>query len=414
MIAEILSTGEEIRRGTIIDTNTAHIAEKLETLGVHVARHLSVGDDIEELVSIFNETGNRAEVAIVTGGLGPTQDDLTAEAAAKAANDELVLDAPAFEAIKRFFEERHRPMAPSNKKQAMLPSRAECLYNPMGTAPGFRLKIGKCEFFFLPGVPAEMRNMLEEAVLPRIIRLRKDENLVFLNKTLTLFGLTESETGERLSELEEKYPDIQVGIRFRFPIIRATLYVKGPDESVLKEMLASASDFVLNLLDNRVISVDGHSMEMEVGRLLQKKQATIGVAESCTGGLISHWLTNVPGSSNYFVFSGITYSNDAKINVLGVDSDIIEKFGAVHEETAKQMAEGVRRISGASYGLSTSGVAGPDGGTQDKPVGTICIGLATPDGSFSKRYQFHYPERIRNKKIFAMTALNMLRRELLK
>ena len=413
MIAEILSTGEEIRRGTIIDSNTAHIAEKLETLGVHVARHLSVGDDMEELVSLFTETGNRADVAIVTGGLGPTQDDLTAEAAAKAADDELVLDAPAFEAIKRFFQERQRPMASSNKKQAMLPSRAECLYNPMGTAPGFRLKIGKCEFFFVPGVPAEMRNMMEEAVLPRIIRLRKDDNLVFLNKTLTLFGLTESETGERLSLLEKEYPDIQVGIRFRFPIIRATLYIKGPYESELNSRLSSASDFVLNILANRVISVDGLSMEAEVGRLLQEKNATLSIAESCTGGLISHLLTNVPGSSNYFVFSGITYSNDAKINVLGVAPDIIDQYGAVHEETAKKMAEGAKRVSGASYGLSTSGIAGPDGGAPDKPVGTVCIGLATPGGSFGKRYQFHYPERIRNKKMFTMTALNLLRRELL-
>ncbi len=414
MIAEIISTGEEIRRGTIIDSNTAYIAEKLEELGIHVGRHISVGDDMEVLVSIFKETGSRAEVAIVTGGLGPTPDDLTAEAAAKAANDELVLDKPALEAIEQFFKERHRPMAASNKKQAMLPSRAECLYNPMGTAPGFRLTIGKCEFFFLPGVPAEMRNMLAEAVIPSIIKLRKGENTVFLNKTLTLFGLTESETGERLTKLEEKFPDIQVGIRFRFPEIRVTLYARGSDESLLQNMLASASDCALEILGKRVFSVEGHSMAAEVGKLLIERQATVSVAESCTGGLISHLLTNVPGSSQYFILSGITYSNDAKIDVLGVDSHIIEEFGAVHEETAKLMAEGVRRISGASYGLSTSGIAGPDGGTPEKPVGTICIGLATPGGSFGKRYQFYYPERIRNKKIFAVTALDVLRRELLK
>ena len=284
MIAEILSTGEEIRRGTIIDSNTAYIAEKLEELGIHVARHISVGDDMEVLVSIFKETGDRAEVAIVTGGLGPTQDDLTAEAAANASNDKLVLDRPALEAIERFFKERRRPMAASNKKQAMLPSRAECLYNPLGTAPGFRLKIGNCEFFFIPGVPAEMRNMLVNAVIPRIIKLRKNDHTIFLNKTLTLFGLTESETGERLKELEKQFPDIQVGIRFRFPEIRVTLYAKGTDESMLQDMLTSASDCASNILGKHVFSTDGHSMEAEVGRRLIERQSTVSVAESCTGG----------------------------------------------------------------------------------------------------------------------------------
>jgi PncC family amidohydrolase len=330
MIAEILVTGNEILTGEVIDSNTAYISQLLEEVGVEVVRHSGVGDDMEILVSIIKEIAMRADVAVVTGGLGPTIDDITREAAAKAADVELILNRSALSSIEKYFTERRRSMHPSNKKQALLPKGSESLLNSFGTAPGFQLEIGGCTFFFVPGVPFEMQKMLSDIVLPRI-----------------------------------------------------------------------------------TFSVDGSSMEAVVGRLLLHKNATLAVAESCTGGLISHWLTNVPGSSNYFLFSGVTYSNESKERVLGVSSDILKQFGAVHEEAVKEMAECARRVSGAGYGLATSGIAGPDGGTAEKPVGTVCIGLSTPHSTKGFRFFFPFNSRSKNKRIFSMTALDMLRKELL-
>ena len=413
MIAEILSTGDELRLGSVVDTNSAYIAQRLEETGLEVVRHTCVGDDMEMLIAVLKEIACRVDIAIVTGGLGPTPDDLTAEAAAEAAGVELILDTMALTAIENLFKTRKRPMPASNRKQAMFPKGAECIHNPIGTAPGFLLKMDGCIFFFLPGVPTEMRRMLTDTVLPRIETLQGNKRGVFLTKTLSMFGMPEAEVGERLSALNVEYPEIKVGLRAVFPQIQVNLYARGYDEKMVQERLHKAVKWALDKIGKRVFSQDGDSMEDEIGGLLRRRGATIGIAESCTGGLISDWLTNVPGSSDYFLFSGVTYSNDAKIKVLGVSPETIARYGAVHEETAKEMAEGARRIAGATYGLSTSGIAGPDGGTPDKPIGTVCIGLATPYTAKGVRYHFPYQERLRNKTIFAMTALNLLRRELL-
>jgi nicotinamide-nucleotide amidase len=414
MIAEILSTGDEIRTGSIVDTNSAYIAQELETSGLEVCRHTCVGDDTGALVSILREISNRSDVGVVTGGLGPTHDDLSAAAAARAAGVELVLYKQALLAVENFFKARNRLMPPSNRKQAMLPKDAECLLNPMGTAPGFVLKINRCVLFFLPGVPAEMRRFMTDEVLPRIEILQGKKRAVSLINTLSVFGITEAETGERVKDLPNEFPNIRVGLRADFPVIQVKLYARGGDEKAIRRELIGASKWAAKKLGNKVFSKDGNRMEVEIGGLLRQRNATIAIAESCTGGLISDWITNVPGSSDYLLFSGVTYSNDAKIKILGVSEQTILKHGAVHEETAKEMAEGIRRISGATYGISTSGIAGPDGGTPEKPVGTVCVGLAAPESSQGRRYQFHYQERLRNKTIFAMAALDLLRREMLK
>jgi len=340
MIIEILATGDEIRTGAAIDSNSAHIAQVLEQAGLEAIRHTCVGDDMDMMVSIIKEIGSRADVAVVTGGLGPTSDDITAEAAAKAKGVERVLNRSALGVVENFFKTRKRAMSPSNRKQAMLPIGAESLDNPVGSAPGFRLKIDRCWFFFIPGVPFEMRRMLWDEVLPRIKKLYGRTDELSLVKTLSTFGLNESETGELLDGL------------------------------------------------------------------------SLAVAESCTGGLISHMLTNVPGSSDYFLFSGVTYSNEAKTKVLGVSNQLLQQYGAVHQETVKKMSQGVRHVAGTTYGLATSGIAGPGGGTDEKPVGTLCIGLATPHDVKGFRFFFPFNTRLMNKKIFAMKALDLLRREL--
>ncbi|MBI5593522.1 MAG: competence/damage-inducible protein A [Deltaproteobacteria bacterium] len=413
MIAEILATGDEIRSGTLVDSNSAYIAQKLEETGIAVVRHHSVGDDMPVMISVLREIASRADVSIVTGGLGPTSDDLTAEAAAAAAGVPLFQDPEALEIVEAFFRTFHRPISTSNIKQSYIPEGSTCLANPIGTAPGFMMKLGKCLFFFLPGVPSEMRRMLSESVLPRIEALQGGARQFCRVKTLTTFGLTESMTGERLKDFPRVFPEIQLGFRAKFPEIQVKFYLRGTDADQVEMLIRDAGQWVSEKLGHKLISPDGESMEAVVGRLLFQKKSTLAVAESCTGGLIAHWLTNVAGSSDYFLYSGVVYANQAKVALLGVSQDTLNRHGAVHEETAREMASRVRRITSATYGLATSGIAGPGGGTDEKPVGTVCIGLATPDDVRAYRFQYRFRNREMNKQIFAMTALDLLRRELL-
>ena len=413
MIAEVLATGDEIRSGALVDSNSAYIARILEEAGVEVVRHSCVGDDPESIVCILREIAGRSDIAVVTGGLGPTDDDLTTAAAARAAGVEVVLDPLALDSVEAFFKTRKFPLTPSNKKQALLPAGADCLINTVGTAPGFQLKIEGCEVFCLPGVPFEMRQMLANEVMPRLMKLQGQTRSVRLVKTLSTFGLAESATAGKLSGFEDHFAHIKLGFQAKFPEIHVKLYGTGMDEDQLRSQLEKAEHWVAQQLGDRIFSNTGGSLEEAVGNLLRARQATLAVAESCTGGLIADLVTDVPGSSDYFVLSAVTYANQAKIDILGVVSGILDRHGAVSEETAKEMARGVQRISGATYGLATSGIAGPGGATDDKPVGTVCIGLATSDSVSGRRYHFTFDNRRMNKRIFAATALELLRRELL-
>ena len=413
MIAEILATGDEIRSGTLVDSNSAYIAQKLEENGIAVVRHHCVGDDIPLMVSVLQEIASRADVCVVTGGLGPTSDDLTAEAAARASGVQLIQSPEALALVESFFRSFHRSITASNIKQSYLPEGSTCLPNPIGTAPGFMIKLDRCLFFYLPGVPSEMRRMLSESVLPRIEALQGGVRQFCRVKTLTTFGLTESMTGERLKEFSKIFPAIQLGFRAKFPEIQVKFYIRGTDANQVEMLIGDASRWVSEKLGHKLISPDGESMEAVVGRLLSDKKSTLAVAESCTGGLIAHWLTNVAGSSDYFLYSGVVYDNQAKVALLGVSQDTLNRHGAVHEETAREMAIRVRLITGATYGLATSGIAGPGGGTDEKPVGTVCIGLATPGDVRTYRFEYRFKNREMNKQIFAMTALDLLRRELM-
>jgi nicotinamide-nucleotide amidase len=413
MHAEIVATGDEIRTGALIDSNSAHIADRLEENGVAVTRHTCVGDDLDYLSALFSEIGNRADLAVVTGGLGPTADDLTAEAAAKAAGISLDLDPSALHSVEAFFKARQRTMNAASRKQAYLPAGAQCIHNPVGTAPGFHLKIGRCQFFFLPGVPAEMHRMLADDVLPQISKRMRNNRLFYRSRTLSTFGLTESRTFERLAGFKKTFPQIKLGLQVQFPAILVKLYASGTCDEQVKDDLAAAVRWVTQKMGHYVLSQQGDPIEKVVGDLLVKKRACLALAESCTGGLIADMLTNVSGSSAYFVFGGVSYSNQAKVDILKVSPETLNHHGAVHAETAIEMARGVREISAATYGLSTSGIAGPTGGTEDKPVGTVCIGLATPESTSGHRFHFWFGSRSMHKQMFASTALDVLRRELL-
>lgn len=412
MRAEVLATGDEIRTGALVDSNSAYIAEHLEQCGIEVARHHAVGDDLSVLVTILTEIGNRADVAIVTGGLGPTQDDLSAEAAARAADVEMVLDQRALSDIEAFFTKRGRAMSASNRKQAYFPRGARCLYNSMGTAPGFQLKIGGCTFFFLPGVPAEMHTMFTEQVLEHLRTMLGQTHQFRGSRVVSTFGLPESTVGEMVNSITTVFPDIKLGLRAKFPEIQVKLYLNGSDEQKVQQRLAEAVQWTENQLTPNVFSTQGRTLAAEVGELLKQRSATLAIAESCTGGLVANWITNTAGSSDYFLFSAVTYSNQSKAKVLGVLEETLQDRGAVDEETARQMANGARKIAGATFGLATTGIAGPGGGSEEKPVGTICLGLATPEQTLSRRFTINFGRRLSNKQLFAMLALDFLRRHL--
>jgi nicotinamide-nucleotide amidase len=413
MTIEILSTGEEIRSGAIVDTNAAFIAQVLEDAGLPVARHLGVGDDPAMLVAVFKEISQRADVAIVTGGLGPTIDDLTAEAAAQAGGQKLLLNEAALQSIEAYFHAKKRQMTASDQKQAYLPESARILDNPIGTAPGFEIRIGGCTFFCMPGVPREMKRMLAGITLPRIIQLLGNTRIELKSRTYSVYGLSEALVGERLNGMTQKYATIRIGLRADFPVIHVKVYYLPQDGAIAPAVMAKSHQWIREMLGDKIFATHNESMAEVVGRLLQKKKATLALAESCTGGLIANWVTDVAGSSDYFLFSGVTYANTAKSDILGVSADLIGQVGAVHEDTAKAMAHGARQAAGTTYGLATSGIAGPGGGTPDKPVGTVCIGLATEQETVSYRYSFPYRNRLMNKKVFSMQALDLLRRELL-
>jgi nicotinamide-nucleotide amidase len=413
MRAEILATGNEILGGALTDTNSAYIAGKLAEVGAEVVRHTCVGDELVELETALREIAGRAEIALVTGGLGPTIDDLTAEAAARAAGVTMHLDPEALRSVEAYFRILQRPVSASNRKQARLPQTAVCLPNPVGTAPGFAMRCGRCWFFFMPGVPHEMRRMLEDQVLPRIAAMQGDRQESYRSKTLTTFGLPESQVDDQLRGFAAEFPGVRLGLRAKFPEIQIKLYARGSQGPELETMLTAAVAWIRIRLGDKIISSQGASMEAVVAGLLMERQATIALAESCTGGLIAHRLTNIAGSSAYFLHAAIVYSNEAKQRILGVTPETLTRCGAVHEDTAKEMAAGARRLAGADYGLSTSGIAGPSGGTDAKPVGTVCIGVAGPDGVSARRYQFPFRERGMNKSLFAAAALNLLRRQLL-
>lgn len=413
MIAEILATGNEVLSGTIADTNSAHIAQVLEEAGVEVRRHTCVGDDLAHIAEAVAEICARADALLVTGGLGPTGDDLTTEAVARAAGKLMVLDPEARQSMENYFASRKRPMQPSDAKQAMLPEGAQCIANDIGTAPGFMLAMGHCHVFVMPGVPHEMKQMLETGVMPRIEALQGGGRLYAATRMVTVFGLPESTVGERMAGFETAFSQMRYGIRVKFPEIFVKVSTRQPDPHTAQEMAAKACAWVMAQVGESAFSDAGLSLEAEVGRLLVKVGATVAVAESCTGGLIADLLTNVAGSSDYFLFSGVTYANPAKINVLGVSRQTLETHGAVSEETVREMAEGARRVSGATFGLATSGIAGPSGGTKEKPVGTVCLGLAGPDGVQTSRICLSFQNRGMNKRLFAFLALEMLRRKLL-
>lgn len=379
--AAILATGDEIVGGRTVDTNSSWLADKLAILGIDVVAFLAVSDDVDRIAWAWRSAIDRADLVISTGGLGPTSDDLTTETLAGVAGVDVRLDERQAERIREMFRSRGRTMPENNLRQAMIPIGAEVIDNPVGTAPGYRIPIarsaatgaGPSHCIVLPGVPREMKPMFEQTVLPWITTCT-DPGRIVVSHTFQTFGLPESALDERLRGV---VPPERGRLAFRatFPKISLRVSVTGEPGRAEAELAMLAGEVRARIAD--VAYAEGEaSMEEVVGRLLAERGLTVATAESCSGGLLGSRLTDVQGSSAYYRGGLVAYSNDLKQRLLGVDVKTLEKHGAVSEETAREMATGALRLTVADLAISTTGIAGPDGGTPDKPVGTVAIAIA--------------------------------------
>ena len=410
MKIEILTTGDELMSGLTQDGNFQWAGETLTWLGFDVAYHTTVGDDRPILKSVFNTSKNRADAVIVTGGLGPTPDDLTIEVAADFFNVGIELSEPALDMMTERFRKIGREVSETNMKQVYLPVDSDVLLNKWGTAPGFSYEIENTVFFFLPGVPKEFRAMMEEYVIPELKKRNPQmkESCMRLVKT---FGLPESEVAQKLEGIERE--GIKLGYRAHFREIHLRVSSFADTSSAAEGLMDEFLKDIHARLGNYVFTTKGEMLEEVVGNLLTLNNMTLSTAESCTGGLLSHRITNVPGSSSYFLEGVISYSNEAKSEILGVPMELIESHGAVSAPVVEAMAKGVRRVSGSDIGIGISGIAGPGGGTLEKPVGTVYIGLDSgTKGTNFRKFQFH-GTREEIKLVTVLKALDMIRQSLL-
>lgn len=415
MNAAFLAIGDEIVGGLTTDTNSGFIAGELRAVGVEPLGGFSTTDDEDAIARTLERALEDADLVVCTGGLGPTADDLTTAVVARVAGRELVMDDASLAAIEERFRMRGiHEMPPNNRKQALFPDGATIIPNPNGTAPGFVVPVerGGRERWVacFPGVPRETRPMVRDWLVPWVAARQPDRR--FLSRTYSTFGLTESKLDELLAGVVS--PDeARLAFRAAFPRIQARLTVSGAPGEDLEGRLDALEARVRERLGHHLFAVGDEGMEETVGRLLRERGLTLAVAESCTGGRIGDWVTNVAGSSAYFLLGVATYSNEAKEQVLGVPAETLAAHGAVSTQTAEEMAQGVRRLAGADIGLSTTGIAGPGGGTPDKPVGTVCVGLAWEGGAWSRRYDLGDRGRDWIKGTTAQVALDRVRRWLL-
>jgi nicotinamide-nucleotide amidase len=436
MKAEIITIGDELLRGEIVDSNKARIAERLLLLDLECRHQVSVLDDPADMRDAFLHAAGRSDFVLVSGGLGPTRDDLTTEVLAESFGRRTELDKESLSVIEAFFARVGREMSDVNRKQAYFPTDAEVLRNPIGTAPGFSIREGRAVFFAMPGVPRELDLMMDEQVLPRIEGLlassversapseatqagspstpstpSSPERRVVRAALLRTFGMGESTLEAKLLDLARD-GEVDLGFRTAFPdnFLRPVARAKTAEEADAR--IAAVVGAIRGRLGPLVYGEGDDTMESVVGRLLGEHDCSVATAESCTGGLIAERLTDVPGSSAYFLGGIVAYSNAAKVSLLGVSEAILESEGAVSEPVVRAMAEGVRARFGSDFGVATSGISGPDGGTDEKPVGLVWLALSSAEGTHSDSFVFPV-DRSRHRSLTAQVALDWIRRSLL-
>jgi nicotinamide-nucleotide amidase len=408
--AEIIAIGSELLSPNRTDTNSLWLTDQLNRIGIDVKLKTIVGDDDARLEEVIKDAVKRSSVVITTGGLGPTEDDITRKVVARALGKRLSLDEAVLEEIRRRFQSYGMKMPERNSRQAMVIAGSEVLSNPNGSAPGLFLEHHNCAVALLPGPPREMKPMFTDHVLPRLEKAAGDTR--FATRVMRVAGIGESAVDEKIAPIYTQYENPQTTILFNSSEIEIHLRAHGRTEADAEALLDDLSLKIEKALGNSVFSFRGETMEEVVGRRLSITGFTLAVAESCTGGLISQRLTNVPGSSKYLMESVVTYSNESKARLLGVDKKLIKEFGAVSQQVARDMARGVRHKAKTDFGLAVTGIAGPDGGSEAKPVGLVYVALA--DDAHTEHKKLMIPgdrELVRWRA--SQAALDMLRRRLI-
>jgi nicotinamide-nucleotide amidase len=406
MTCAVLSIGTELTRGELVNSNAAWLSAELTAIGFEVVEQAVVDDDRGRIVEAIQRLSGRGRVLVSTGGLGPTTDDVTTEAVASALGVRLVRDETSLDHIRRRLERFGRSLSSSNAKQADFPDGADILPNLSGTAPGFGVRVGECVAYFLPGVPREMKPMFEEQVVPRIRALAP--NNLFQTRLRT-FGLPESLVGERLAGVEQTFAGTTLGYRAHFPEIEVKVLARAGSLVAAAHICARATAEVRARLGAHVFGEGEDTFAGVVGRALRARGWTLAIAESCTGGLVGHMLTREPGASDFLLLDAVTYANSAKSRILGVDEETIRWHGAVSPEVAAAMAQGAKRVSGSDVALSLTGVAGPSGGTEAKPVGTVYLALARPDGTVDVKHRTLAGDRAQIQTLAAYAGLQLVR-----
>jgi len=414
MKAAVVTVGDEILIGQIVDTNSAFIAKSLDKIGIGVIEMLSISDDREHILETLASLQNRVDLVIMTGGLGPTKDDITKKTLCEYFNDELVVDEAVLEHVTELIEKvMKRPASQMNKDQALVPSRGTVLFNRVGTAPGIWMENQNTVFVSLPGVPYEMKYLMDNEVVLRLISKFKRPFIV--HKTILTYGQGESLIAERIEEWEDNLPEF---IRLAYlpspGRVRLRLTARGIDEDFLRKSILEEAEKLKAIIGDIIVGYDeDETLEVVLAKLLTEKKFTISAAESCTGGRIAQMLTTQPGSSAYFKGSAVAYATEAKVNILKIDQQLIDIFSVVSPKVAEAMASQAKKIFGTDYAVATTGNAGPTKGDSDAEVGTVFIGIATPKGVYSEKFDFGQPrekviERAANK------ALEIIYQEILK
>lgn len=409
MNAEIIAVGTEILLGDIVNTNAQFLSKKLAQMGISVYHQSVVGDNSNRLKEELNESFKRSDIVITTGGLGPTKDDLTKEIGAEYFNKEMILNEESLETIKNYFKKQGRKLSKNNEKQAYFPKDSIILPNNFGTAPGCIIEENNKYLIMLPGPPREIIPMFEQHVAPY---LKKFNEGVLISKVLKICGMGESQVVTEINHLIENQTNPTVAPYAKENEVTLRLTAKASNEEDALSLIAPLEKEIKDILGDNIYGTDSDTLEGVIGNFLIENNLSIATAESCTGGLLCGRLVNYPGISKCLVEGIVTYSNDSKMNRIGVKKETLENFGAVSEETALEMAKGVAKTSGADIGISTTGIAGPSGGTDEKPIGLVYIGYYIQGKSFAKRFVFPgNRESIRNRTV--TVALDYLRKNLI-
>lgn len=407
---EILTIGDELLYGQITDTNTQWISEKMSQSGYRVVRKTSVGDQEDAMLAAFREAETRADIILITGGLGPTADDLTKPMLCKYFNSSLELHQEALAQLTNLFEQRGFELTPLNRKQAELPAACQYVPNPLGTAPGMWFEKEGKVFVSMPGVPHEMKGMMERTVIPRLTDFFNPP--VIYHRMIRTAGIGESWLADRIRSFEEALPEnIKLAYLPGLGEVHLRLTAFGQDLEDLQKSVAEQCRQLLPLIEEWVYGYDSDTLPLAVGNLLKKEGKTVAIAESCTAGFVSYTLSSIPGSSNYFNGSIVAYQNAIKESQLGVKASTLQEFGAVSEQTASEMAEGVRKALKADYGISTTGIAGPGGGSEEKPVGLVWVAISNGEQTIAKKFRFTKDRDI-NIRYTATALLNLFRQTL--